>query len=240
MRGSRRATQSGQDHSGAAGAAVRLRDLSKSYRTPAGVEIPALDGVSLDIATGQVVGVTAPSGSGKSTLLHVLGAMDVPDAGTVSVDGIEVSALSRREQASYRRSVGFVFQRFHLLPALDALDNVLAPVMPFRVDFDKRARGVELLQAVGLGDRLDALPSRLSGGQQQRVAIARALVNRPRLLLADEPTGNLDSGTGAEILELILTLNKAQGMTVVLATHDPGVASKCERIIALLDGRVVA
>lgn len=216
-----------------------LDGVTKSYRTPAGVTVPALAGVSLAIEPGEVVAVTAPSGAGKSTLLHVLGAMDVPDAGTVTVDGVEVTGLSRNKQVAYRRTVGFVFQRFHLLPALDALDNVVAPVMPYRTSFDKAGRGRELLAAVGLGDRLDARPAQLSGGQQQRVAIARALVNEPRLLLADEPTGNLDSATGEDILDLLLGLNADRGMTVVLATHDPGVAARCGRTIRLLDGQLV-
>ena len=221
------------------GASVVLRDLAKTYRTAAGVVVPALAGVSLQIEPGEVVAVTAPSGAGKSTLLHVLGAMDVPDAGTITVDGVSVTALSRKNQVHYRRTVGFVFQRFHLLPALNALDNVVAPVMPYRTSFDKVRRGVELLAAVGLGDRLDAFPAQLSGGQQQRVAIARSLVNEPRLLLADEPTGNLDSATGKDILDLLLRLNTDRGMTVVLASHDPAVAARCGRTLRLLDGRLV-
>jgi putative ABC transport system ATP-binding protein len=221
------------------GASVTLRDLAKTYRTAAGVTVPALAGVSLDIQPGEVVAVTAPSGAGKSTLLHVLGAMDAPDSGTITVDSIVVTALSRKEQVQYRQTVGFVFQRFHLLPALNAIDNVVAPVMPYRTSFDKTSRGAELLAAVGLGDRLDAFPAQLSGGQQQRVAIARSLVNEPRLLLADEPTGNLDSATGKDILDLLLRLNTDRGMTVVLATHDPAVAARCGRTIRLLDGRIM-
>lgn len=223
----------------AVGASVALRDVVKAYRTPAGVTVSALAGVSLEIDAGEVVAVTAPSGAGKSTLLHVLGAMDVPDAGTIAVDGVDITSLSRKEQVRYRRTVGFVFQQFHLLPALDALDNVVAPVMPYRTDFDKAGRGTELLSAVGLADRLDARPGQLSGGQQQRVAIARSLINNPRLLLADEPTGNLDSATGQDILVLLLELNAERGVTIVLATHDPGVAARCGRTIRLLDGHLV-
>jgi putative ABC transport system ATP-binding protein len=154
------------------------------------------------------------------------------------VGGREVTSLSRSEQVEYRRRIGFVFQRFHLLPALTAIDNVLAPVLPHKTDFDKDARGRELLASVGLGGREDALPAELSGGEQQRVAIARALVSDPILLLADEPTGNLDSHTSAEIISLLLELRRQHGMTVFIGTHDPVVASRCDRIIRLLDGKV--
>ncbi len=146
--------------------------------------------------------------------------------------------MSRSQQADYRRRVGFVFQRFHLIPALSALDNVMAPVLPYRTTFDKRDRARRLLEAVGLGGREHSLPSRLSGGQQQRVAIARALINRPALLLADEPTGNLDSHTGGEILDLLLDLRARYGMTVVVATHDPQIAVRCDRYLRLSDGRI--
>ena len=216
-----------------------MRGVSKAYTTTAGVRIDALRDVSLDVAAGQMVAVTAPSASGKSTLLQVLGAMDRPDSGEVLVDGVDLTALSSRELVAYRRSIGFVFQRFHLLPALSALDNVLAPLLPYRVSFDKLARASELLDLVGLGGRGNALPSQLSGGQQQRVAIARALVGHPRLLLADEPTGNLDSATGAGIIQLLHAVNAERGTTVVLATHDSAVASSCGLRVALLDGHVV-
>jgi putative ABC transport system ATP-binding protein len=149
-----------------------------------------------------------------------------------------VTRLSLPEQVAYRRSIGFVFQRFHLLPALSVLDNVLAPVLPYRVAFDKRGRARELLSAVGLDARESSLPSRLSGGQQQRVAIARALINQPRLLLADEPTGNLDSNTGQAILELLLELRHRHGMTILIATHDRDVARRCDEAIHLRDGRL--
>jgi putative ABC transport system ATP-binding protein len=219
-------------------AKVRVDALSKRY-DPGGVSITAVDQLSLDVEPGEFIAVTGPSGSGKSTLLHLVGAMDRPDAGSIVVGDTEVTALSRREQTNYRRSVGFVFQRFHLLPALSALDNVAAPLLPYRMDFDKFERAAELLAAVGLAGREDSLPSQLSGGQQQRVAIARALVNRPALLLADEPTGNLDSQTGTEIVELLLALRQDHGMTVMIATHDPVIASRCDRVIRLIDGQVV-
>ncbi|MGW2640099.1 ABC transporter ATP-binding protein [Streptomyces sp. NPDC001348] len=199
--------------------------------------LTALDAVDLHIESGAAVALTGPSGSGKSTVLHLLGGMDRPDEGTVAVDGEELTA---RRLDVHRRRVGFVFQRFHLLPALTVLDNVLAPVLPRRVDFDRRSRARELLDAVGLLDRADALPSELSGGQQQRVAISRALINRPGLLLADEPTGSLDSGTGREIIDLLLSLREQYGMTMLVATHDAEVAADCDRIVRLHDGRIVA
>ena len=183
--------------------------------------------------------VTGPSGSGKSTLLHLIGAIEHTDAGTIRVDDIELTQLKRAKLTAYRRGVGFVFQRYHLLPTLTALDNVLAPVLPYRVDFDKTARAREMLAAVGLAERERSLPSQLSGGQQQRVAIARALVALPRLLLADEPTGNLDSKTGVEILDLLARLRKEYGMTVLIATHEQHVAARSDRLIRLRDGRVV-
>ncbi|KKD03436.1 ABC transporter [Streptomyces sp. WM6386] len=211
---------------------VRLRGVTRRYPG-----LVALDGVDLEIGDGEAVAVTGPSGSGKSTVLHLVGGMDRPDEGAIEVDGAELKA---RQLDAHRRRIGFVFQRFHLLPALTVLDNVLAPVLPRRVDFDRRARAMELLEAVGLAARADALPSELSGGQQQRVATARALINRPGLLLADEPTGNLDSATGREIIDLLLSLRERYGMTLLLTTHDPEVAVSCDRIVRLHDGRIVA
>jgi putative ABC transport system ATP-binding protein len=222
------------------GVTVSLRSVSKTYRTGAGLPMRALASVSLDIPAGQVVAVTGRSGSGKSTLLHLTGAMDVPDSGTLLVDGLELNALSETQRNQYRRGIGFVFQRFHLLPALTACDNVAAPVLPFRVGFDKRARAAELLAAVGLAGREHDLPGKLSGGQQQRVAIARALIGSPRLLLADEPTGNLDSATGTEVLDLLFALHRERGLTLLLATHDPAVAARCERLIELRDGEIIS
>lgn len=211
---------------------VILRAVGRRYPG-----VTALEGVDLRIADGTAVALTGPSGSGKSTVLHLVGGMDRPDSGSVEVDGTE---LTGRRLDAHRRRIGFVFQRFHLLPALTVLDNVLAPVLPRRVDFDKRARATELLEAVGLAGRAHALPSELSGGQQQRVAISRALINRPGLLLADEPTGNLDSVTGREIIDLLLSLRERYGMTMLVATHDIEVAASCDRIVRLQDGRVIA
>jgi putative ABC transport system ATP-binding protein len=221
------------------GARVEIDNVSKRYRLSEGVAISALDAVSLSVPAGTIAAITGPSGSGKSTLLHVVGAMDRPDEGRITVGNIEVTRLSRKAQTDYRRRIGFVFQRFHLLAAISALDNVAAPLLPYKTSFDRHQRAQELLDAVGLADRSGSLPSRLSGGQQQRVAIARALVSDPQLLLADEPTGNLDSHTGAEIIELILRLRAERGMTVLIATHDPLVAARCDRVIRILDGRIL-
>ncbi|MFE1859420.1 ABC transporter ATP-binding protein [Streptomyces anandii] len=211
---------------------VALRGVSRRYPG-----LTALDGVDLEIAAGEVVMLTGPSGAGKSTVLHVTGGMDQPDEGHVEIDG---KKLAPRKLDDHRRRVGFVFQRFHLLPALTVLDNVLAPVLPRRVDFDRRERGMELLEAVGLAGRSDALPSQLSGGQQQRVAVARALINRPGLLLADEPTGNLDSVIGREIIDLLMSLRERYGMTMLIATHDVEVAANGDRVVRLQDGRITS
>ncbi|GAA3414281.1 ABC transporter ATP-binding protein [Streptosporangium vulgare] len=199
----------------------------------------ALDEVDLDIKAGQAVAFMGPSGAGKSTLLHLVGVMDLPDQGEIHVGGRRVDDLGRRGLDRHRRAVGFVFQRFHLLPALSLLDNVLVPVLPRRVAFDRRARARELLAAVGLAGRERALPGELSGGQLQRVAIARALIAHPPLLLADEPTGNLDSVTGQEIVDLLLSVREEYGMTMLVATHNPEVAAACDRVVRMRDGRIV-
>ena len=232
------------DHPGetlrpATGVCVTVDRLTKTFPLGGGEVLTAIDDVTLTLDEGSAVAVAGPSGSGKSTLLHLVGAIERPSAGRVTVDGQDLAALRRRPLAAYRRRVGFVFQRYHLLPTLTAANNVLAPVLPYRTAFDKQARATELLTAVGLEGRGGSLPSRLSGGEQQRVAIARALVNRPRLLLADEPTGNLDSVTGGEILDLLLDLREQYGMTILVATHDPQVAARCDRLVRLRDGSVV-
>ena len=228
----------GTDHDGGpAGPLIQLRGLTKSYVT-LDATIIAADGVDLDIAAGTITALTGPSGSGKSTLLHLIGALDRPDAGTITVHGSVVTSLSGKELAQYRRTVGFVFQRFNLLPTLTVLDNVIVPVLPFKMGFDPKERATELLTAVGLGGRENTLATRLSGGQQQRVAIARALINRPRIVLADEPTGNLDTTTGEEIMRLLFDLRERWDTTLLIATHDPDLAKRCDEIIHVRDGKV--
>jgi putative ABC transport system ATP-binding protein len=219
-------------------AVIELRGVSKHYGLGNDQLVKAADDVTLTIAAGALVALTGASGSGKSTLLHLIGAIERPDAGTIVSGGTEVTALRGAALAAYRRTVGFVFQRYNLLPALTALDNVIAPVLPYRTGWDKADRGRTLLAAVGLGGRERSLPSRMSGGEQQRVAIARALVNTPRLLLADEPTGNLDSQTATGILDLLTRLRQENQMTVIIATHDPQIAARCDRLIRLRDGAV--
>jgi putative ABC transport system ATP-binding protein len=224
----------------ATGFAVHLAGVRKTYRPGNAAPITAVDDVSLDLASGETAALTGPSGSGKSTLLHLIGAIDAPDAGTIEVGGTVITSLGGGRLADYRATVGFVFQKFNLLPALSARDNVTAPALPRRrhLSFDPAARAQQLLDAVGLGDRAAALPSQLSGGQQQRVAIARALILQPGVLLADEPTGNLDSATGAEIIDLLLALNAEHGTTMIIATHDPAIAGRCHRVIRMRDGRM--
>ena len=224
------------------GFAVHLTAVQKNYRSGNETLITAVDNVTLDLAAGDTAALTGPSGSGKSTLLHLLGAIDAPDSGTIETGGTNITGLSRSRLAGYRATVGFVFQRFHLLPALSARDNVIAPALPRRrhLPFDPAARAQQLLNAVGLGDRAGALPSQLSGGQQQRVAIARALIMQPGLLLADEPTGNLDSATGTEIIDLLLALNAEHGTSLVIATHDPAIAERCQHVIRMRDGRITS
>ncbi|MEH1124887.1 ABC transporter ATP-binding protein [Micromonospora sp. CPCC 206061] len=219
-------------------ALVCLKGVRKSFPLPGSAPLVAVDDVSLSLAAGTAVALTGPSGSGKSTLLHLIGAIEKSDEGVIDVAGERVTGLSGRALAAYRRRIGFVFQRFHLLPTLTALDNVMAPLIPFRTDFDKAARARELLAMVGLADRSSALPSRLSGGQQQRVAIARALINQPVLLLADEPTGNLDSQTGTAIVDLLLSLRDEHGTTLIMATHDADIAARCDRAVHMRDGRL--
>ncbi len=219
--------------------ALELRGVSKRYGTGTGGQVTAADDVTFTIEAGAFVALTGASGSGKSTLLHMIGAIERPDSGVIISNGTEVTALRGAAQADYRRTVGFVFQRYNLLPGLTALDNVIAPVLPYRTRWDKRDRARQLLSAVGLAGRERSLPSRMSGGEQQRIAIARALINTPALLLADEPTGNLDSGNAAEILDLLARLRAEHDMTIILASHDPQIAARSERLIRLRDGVVL-
>jgi putative ABC transport system ATP-binding protein len=216
---------------------VELQNVTKRF-DQGDSEALALADVTLTVQAGAAVAVTGPSGSGKSTLLHMVGAMDRPDEGSIRVGGVDLGSLKSRSQAAYRRRIGFVFQRFHLIPALSTIDNVLAPVVPFRTDFDRVERAKALLGSVGLGGREDSSTARLSGGEQQRIAIARALIFDPELLLADEPTGNLDSSTTEEIMQLLVDIRDAREMTLIVASHDPAVAARCERMVTLRDGRV--
>ena len=220
------------------GALLQLSEVTKTYRM-GDVEVRALRGVTLDVAEGEFVAIMGASGSGKSTLMNVVGCLDRPTSGRYVLAGQETSKLSRRELAGIRnRTLGFVFQSFNLLARTSAVENVELPLLYAGVSGkERRARAEESLARVGLGDRMDHHPSQLSGGQQQRVAIARALVNRPRVILADEPTGALDSRTSVEVMAILQSLG-TQGITVVLVTHEPDIASFAGRVIHMRDGLV--
>ena len=214
---------------------IELADVVKRYRTGA-EEITALDGVDFRADRGELVTIIGPSGSGKSTLLNMIGLLDTPTAGGVRLDGREVTEFSEDELTEERRSgIGFVFQEFHLLPMLTATENVELPSM-WDTGVDRRERAVDLLERVGLGDRLDHRPSELSGGQSQRVAIARSLINEPEILLADEPTGNLDQDTGATILDELTRLKDAEEIAIVAVTHDEQLVEYADRVVRLVDG----
>jgi putative ABC transport system ATP-binding protein len=219
-------------------ALVEVRHVSKIYRLGE-EEIRALDDVSLDIESGEFISIIGPSGSGKSTLMHILGCLDSPTSGTVKLDGVMIQDASPRQLAAIRnRKIGFVFQFFNLLPKLNVVQNVELPMIYSGVPArERRRRALAALEAVGLSNRAKHRPSQLSGGQQQRVAIARALVNDPRIIFADEPTGNLDSHTGEAILGLFRDLSR-QGRTIVLVTHDPEIAAVTPRRIEIRDGKV--
>jgi putative ABC transport system ATP-binding protein len=217
---------------------LRVRDVV--MRLPSGGRtVTILDGVDLDLADGEVVAITGPSGSGKSTLLGLIAGLDRPTTGSIEVDGVAIVDLDEDGLARLRRdTIGYVFQSYHLIPTLTALENVAIPLeLAGRRDATARAR--ELLGAVGLGARAGHYPAQLSGGEQQRVALARAVALRPRLVLADEPTGNLDSATGAQIIELLLALNQEHGSALLLVTHDDALAAQAGRVVRLRDGRVV-
>jgi len=219
-------------------ALVELRNVSKIYHL-GGEEIRALDDVSCDINEGEFISIIGPSGSGKSTLMHILGCLDSPTHGTIKLDGTMIQGATPRELATIRnRKIGFVFQFFNLLPKLNVLQNVELPMIYSGVGArERRDRAMESLKLVGLENRSKHRPSQLSGGQQQRVAIARALVNNPKLVFADEPTGNLDSNTGEAILNLFRTLS-SQGRTIMLVTHDPEIAAVTPRRIEIRDGKI--
>ncbi|MFC7547325.1 ABC transporter ATP-binding protein [Plantactinospora sp. GCM10030261] len=221
-------------------AAVEAVDVSRTYRLD-GVSVPALRGVSLTIPPGDYLAVVGPSGSGKSTLMHLLGGLDQPTGGRLVIGGRDVAGLGPADLAALRNTtIGFVFQAFHLLPRTSAVDNVALPLV-YRgmAARQRRARAAAMLGRVGLGHRLDHRPNQLSGGEQQRVAIARALVTDPTVLLADEPTGNLDSATGESVLALLEELNASSGVAVVLVTHDREVAARARRQITMRDGVII-
>jgi putative ABC transport system ATP-binding protein len=218
---------------------IEAVELTKYYKMGT-IEVQALRGVTFNIRRGEILSIMGPSGSGKSTLMNILGCLDHPTSGDYILDGEQVHSMRDDQLAGIRnRKVGFVFQSFNLLPRSSALANVELPLRYAGSIRGRTERARESLRAVGLGDRMTHRPNELSGGQQQRVAIARALVNDPAILMADEPTGNLDSKSGKEIMQLILQLNREKGTTVIIVTHDPTVAAQTERVIRLMDGLLV-
>ena len=220
---------------------IEIRDITKTYRMGGDIEVHALRGVSLQVDAGELLSIMGPSGSGKSTMMNVLGCLDQPTSGEYYLDGVDVKALNDNALAEIRnRKIGFVFQTFNLLPRTTALQNVELPLVYRGISGrERRQRVTEALEMVGLGDRIHHRPNELSGGEQQRVAIARALATQPGIILADEPTGNLDSRSGAEIVAIFQRLNREMGITVVFVTHDPDIAAHTRRIVQLLDGRIV-
>ena len=222
-----------------AGADVRVDGVVRTFRVPGGVPVEVLRGVSLQVAAGESVAVTGPSGSGKATLLQLIGAMDRPDSGEVSVNGRELSGLTDRERALFRnRDVGFVFQAHHLLPQLTSLENVLVPTWGGGLSEQRLERALSLLKRVGMGERLSHFPGQLSGGERQRVAVARALVMTPCLVLADEPTGALDQKAATGLVELLLELNAEEKTTLIVVTHAESCAQRMGRQVCLRDGRL--
>ena len=219
--------------------AVRMRNLTRVYRV-GDTEIRALNGVDLEIPCGEFVSIMGPSGSGKSTLLNVMGCIDTPTSGSLQIMGQEVSSLKDRELTAIRLdTIGFIFQQFYLLPTLNAIENVELPMKEARIPkVQRHGRATELMEMVGLSHRLDHLPNQMSGGEQQRVAIARALANEPEILLADEPTGEVDSKTSDHILSILEQLNLEQGLTMVVVSHDPTVANRAPRRLSMMDGRI--
>jgi putative ABC transport system ATP-binding protein len=217
---------------------IEIENITKVY--PMGeTEVRALNGVSLKIADGEWVAITGPSGSGKSTLMAIIGCLDSPTSGSYKLDGVDVAQMRDDQLAAVRnKKIGFVFQQFNLLARTSALENVELPLL-YASTNHRREKAKAALEAVGLGDRITHRPNELSGGQQQRVAIARALVTEPSIILADEPTGNLDSKTGKEIMALFVELHRARGITVIFVTHDPAIAANAQRVIHISDGQVV-
>jgi lipoprotein-releasing system ATP-binding protein len=217
---------------------IQIKNLTKIFGD--GVEIKALDGVDLNIERGEFMAIIGPSGSGKSTLLNQIGILDTPTSGTILLDGIDITKMSDKQRSKTRnKQLGFIFQYHHLLPDFNALENAMMPLLISGVRSSKaREVASRMLHEVGLGDRMDHRPNQLSGGQNQRVAIARALVNRPSIVIGDEPTGNLDSKASENIYELLRQLNREHNQTFILVTHDERMAAKTDRIIRLVDGRI--
>ncbi len=220
---------------------IDARELTKVYQMGEEVQVHALSGASMQVGAGELVAIMGPSGSGKSTLMNILGCLDQPTSGTYYLEGVEVDSLDDDDLAQIRgNKIGFVFQTFNLLPRATALSNVVLPLIYSGVDSrQRRERAIAALEVVGLGDRLHHRPNELSGGQQQRVAIARALVNDPSIILADEPTGNLDSKSGMEIMAVVQRLNEERGITTIFVTHELQIAQHTQRIIRISDGRIV-
>ena len=219
---------------------IEVKDLTKIYHMGS-VEVPALQGISFSLERGEVVAIMGQSGSGKSTLMNILGCLDLPSSGEYLLEGKSIAGMNDDELATIRnQKIGFIFQQFNLLPRMTVRRNAELPLLynGGKPENEIRQRAEHILEAVGLGDRMEHRPTELSGGQQQRVAIARALINEPALILADEPTGNLDSHTGEEIMNLLLGLNKQHGLTLVIVTHDPNIASRTQRVIRLRDGLI--
>jgi putative ABC transport system ATP-binding protein len=217
---------------------IEIQDVKKTYQM-GDMQVAALNGVSFQVEQGEMVAITGPSGSGKSTLMNIIGCLDTPTSGSYVLDGLDVSKMSDDAQADVRnKKIGFVFQQFNLLPRTPAIDQVELP-MVYAGTPDRKERAVQALKSVGLGERLHHRPNELSGGQQQRVAIARALVNNPSIILADEPTGNLDSKSGVEIMNIFKSLNREKGLTIILVMHDPTVAQQAEHVIRVRDGQIV-
>jgi putative ABC transport system ATP-binding protein len=218
---------------------LKATDLVKEFQSGE-VSVKALSGVSFEVKRGEFIAIVGPSGSGKSTLLGIIGGLDTPTQGTVSIDGVDITRLNERKLTRIRNEkIGFVFQQFNLIPTLTAQENVALPIQfAANSKFNPNKRARELLEQLGLGDRLGHRPNQLSGGQQQRVAMARALANGPAILVGDEPTGNLDTESSGMVMDSLKEIQKEMGMTVILVTHDPGVADQAERVITLIDGEI--